>query len=547
MLSDTDRIKDCLGLIDIMIEICDFFVEQVCIDKFEKLRVSLEEGIETLLIESSKFEREDSSIQYFSTVENIQYSWQKAVKRNSIEIIEFETVPLIQEYKYLLYFWGTVYPDKTRIDNFMKNEVHQYCGNKYYDLYEKKNQFLYELSISVLAYNNLEYTQQCVKSILKTIPANIDCELILINHGSTDETQLYFESLETGYIRKKIIHCFRNNGNYSVLRRIIEGRFHITFSNDVIALPHAIENMLKLAQSDDKAAFIVPSTSAVSNLQTLDVSYNSLEEAIEFANYNNIYNEFKHEQRTRLCNPATMTPSKYAFSKWDGIFAGAYQYTSEFRAFGDDKISLLYRRNGLKCILQKDAYCHHFGSVTMKSETKIAKEVEFYNKGRVLFKEEFGIDPWGVGFCYDYNLIKFLNCDEDYTVNVLGINCGIGSNPLKIREFLKEEMHNPKVKIYNLTDDDSYFQDLAGVSDYVLNVESEKDILNAFNKEKFNYIIFESNMKKYQMCKLAEKLKSKLTIGGRLCILNTEFKDAEKVGSSLYEGWTWYVYRAIIS
>lgn len=535
------RLRQCMNIIDTCVEFCEYFLERKNVIINQDMIAVLHDGLIVLLFESEKFEAELSSIKYYSTIENIQYSLQKAIKNNSIDIIEFETIPLMQEYKYLLYFWGEIYPDKKRIKNFMNFEVQKFCGNKYYDYSEEMNEFKYELSVSVLAYNNLEYTKLCVQSILDTLPIEISCELILMNHGSTDDTQLYFEMLDTGNIRKKIIQLYRNNGNFVISRRIIEGKYHITFCNDVIALPHAIENMLRLVQNDDKVAYVVPTTPAVSNLQTIDVDYSTIEEAINFAEQNNIYDEFRHEQRTRLCNPASMIPSKYAFSKTKGIYAGVYQYTAEYRSFGDDKISLLYRRKGLKCILQKDAFCHHFGSVTLKNEISVKEELKFYTRGRELFMEEFKIDPWGIGFCYDNNIFHFLKCNEEAPVNILGINCGIGSNPLKVRETIKEKMHNLNVKIYNVTDNENYYEDLLGVSDHVRKVSTENDIKNAFNGILFNYIIFESNMEKYKMNYLVALLKKRLEVGGYLCVLNTEFDNSHRVESALYSGSVWFI------
>ena len=49
------------------------------------------------------------------------------------------------------------------------------------------------VSIIIPCFNAVEYTKQCMESVL--IHTNVNYELILINNGSTDGTKEYFEIL----------------------------------------------------------------------------------------------------------------------------------------------------------------------------------------------------------------------------------------------------------------------------------------------------------------------------------------------------------------
>lgn len=487
MIKNQNIVAQALSIIDTCIELSEYFLQREEIPTYGQLITDLDDGLKALLYLSKDFEKEMPTIKFVSTVENIQYASLQAIKKTSLKILQFEAIPLMEELRYMIYYWGSIYPDKKKIDEFMKNEVKLFCSNKYIDESEHSGKYKYELSISVLAYNKLEYTKLCVQSILDTVPENLSYELILINHGSTDGTQEYFESINP----HKIFQLYRNNGNYSAVSRIIEGKHHLTFCNDVVALPNAIENMLKLASEDEKVAYIVPSTPNVSNLQVIPGDYSNFDEMITFGEFNNKYDAYRHEQRVRLCNPATFAPSCYSVGSQQGVFAGRYQYSADFTSFGDDKISLIYRRNGLKCILQKDAYCHHFGSVTIKDEVSLRNEQEYYNNGRIAFFKAYGIDPWGTGFCYDYELMQALPLDKTGHVDILGINCGIGSNPLKIKESIKENIHNLNVRVYNLTDKEQYKEDLKGVSDYVEIWTNNEKIDSFFEQQNYDYIIWE--------------------------------------------------------
>ena len=113
----------------------------------------------------------------------------------------------------------------------------------------------------VLGYNKLEYTKLCVENLLKYIPDNINYELILINHGSTDNTKMYFEQIAP----TKQLDILKNGGSPTASIRIVEGKYTMSISNDVIVTKNAIENMIRCIESDDNIAWVVPSTPNMCN------------------------------------------------------------------------------------------------------------------------------------------------------------------------------------------------------------------------------------------------------------------------------------------
>ena len=150
------------------------------------------------------------------------------------------------------------------------------------------------------------------------------------------------------------------------------------------------------------------------------------------------------------------------------------------------------RRNGYKLILAKDTYIYHFGDNALKSYT--AEKQNFYQVGRQRFYDTFGIDPWGEGLCYDPKLLSILSFSGTEATNILEINCGMGNGPLKIKEVLKENCHNKNVKVYNITNNINFSDDLKGVSDcfqYVKDLET----MNALYKDtRFDYIMIEGSI-----------------------------------------------------
>lgn len=402
----------------------------------------------------------------------------------AINKLRFELCPILKSSYLQFRYWGCCYPNESKIESFVNNELKDFTVNKFTKDYEKNSNYKYELTIYVLAYNNLAYTKLCVESILKNIPKGLSYELILYNHGSNDGTKEYFESIKP----HKQVDISINGAVISILNMICEGKYVLAVSNDVLIGKNTIDNVLKLIKSDRSIGWIVPSTSNISNFQSIDANYSNFSEYEEFCANNNIYSIKKHEQKVRLCNPITMYNSNIYQKLYKEMYIALYGVLD--RSFPDDKCSLWYRRNGYKLILAKDSYCHHFGSVTLKNEVYIKEK--YYTKGRISFYSLFNFDPWEATCCFDPVLIDNLSLNYDNHVEILGINCGLGSNPLKIKESIKELTGNEDIKITNLISEKRYACDIKGVSDVVIYFENVEEIFKIIEHNDFDFIIMDN-------------------------------------------------------
>lgn len=455
--------------------------------------------------------------------------------------LEFELIPLLEDMRAKFYFWGVCFPDPKRLKKYYEEDIYCYNQNQYVKHAEELGGvYKYDLSIFVVAYNKINYTKQCIRSLLKHLPNGLNYELVLVNHGSNDGTKEYFESLNPD----KQLDIAINGGGLGAVNRILEGKYRLAISNDVLVTKNAISNLYQCINSDDSIAWAVPATSNVSNLQSIAADYNTFEELELFAEKNNILNPLRREQRIRLCNPIDIRRNKTVFE----LQTVGYLYSKVKNAFPDDVASLLYRRNNYKMVLVKDAYCHHFGSATLKEEMG---QKDIYNTGRIDFKNKFGVDPWGLGFCYDPELFNLLPCNDLGHIDILGINCGLGSNSLKIKEKIKELTGNTDICLYNYADCDSYLADLKGISDYAgrLNSWNPFNVPNA--KPSYDYIIVESIPEKNKhFLTLWNILVNKLSPSGYLIIklknriLGKQIQKSVKTLQTVpsIDGASWFIY-----
>lgn len=461
-------------------------------------------------------------------------------KAARLQKIEFELLPLLQEAYLTWYFFQFLAEHPERLQEYYDKDKALLCANSYIDEALERGQYKYEVSFFVLAYNKLEYTKRCVESLLANIPKGLNYEMILVNHGSNDGTKEYFEGIHP----HKQLDIAVNGGGMGAIARIVEGEFTVMISNDVIVTPHAIENLLTCIRSDPKIAWAVPATPNTSNLQAIRVDYSTLEELQDFALQNNKSDPMRWEQRVRLCNPIDIRRNSVFYSSNGLCLNGTYHTLHPIHAtsFPDDRVSLLLRRNGYKMMLAKDAYCHHFGSATLKDEIGKKNEDKYYLDGRQEFFKAFHIDPWGVGFCYDPIFFDRFVGEESGHTEVLGINCGLGSNSLRIKEQIKEYCRNPDVRLYNITSDPECLQDLAATSDEALIIQ-EPEAFEAFLAGKlFSYVVWNQEfLPDISVGVLMNSLRDALCPGGKLLVQKTvqtqKYLTAEKGWKELGDSW----------
>lgn len=400
--------------------------------------------------------------------------------------IEFELIPILRAAYAKFYYYALIYPDKDLIKEFEESgAMHELLKNYYVEESYRTGEWKYDLSVMIVGYNKLSYTKQCVESFLENKPEDLKYELILYNHGSTDGTKDYFESIQPD---KQV--DLAKNSNLSTGYIICEGRYMVIISNDIIVTPNALNIMYEAISQNKKVAWAVPSTSNVSNLQVPygeDIQYNSREELYELCRKRNIRNIAMEEERVRLCNPISIYDNVIMEGFIFKLDIIAYiSLNASNLAFPDDILSLLVRRYGYKSILLRDVYCHHFGSVTIGKGQDMQP---IYAEGRKKFYEQFGVDPWDESCCYDYELFSDFKCDKKGSLRILGINAGFGSNPLKIKEVLKEN-GTADVMIDNINLEPAFDPDLEAISDRLI---SSKDLNQAINRlnQRYDYILFD--------------------------------------------------------
>jgi GT2 family glycosyltransferase len=428
----------------------------------------------------------------WKTVENSRVSLERIVEnaeKNSgfvLQKTEFELIPLLRVAYNQFYYSAVVEQDGERKEAWMNGEGEELWKNQYAEEAERTGYYKYDMSIVVLAYNKLEFTKLCVENVLRNLPKEATYELILINHGSNDGTKEFFEEIHPD---KQL--DLKNNGNsVNCQFFVIEGKYLMFVSNDVVITPNTFDILYQAFEDDERIGMAAPMTSNVENLQIpqangFEFIYENVEQLYQRAVQHNQRNKYLEEVRSELRPPLYMIRNKLQGpgTMYMDMFGSILMYP-------DDALSMFVRRKGYKNVLMKDIYCHHYGSLTIRENKFTAVD---YDYGRKVYLEKFGIDPHGKGSCWDEVLFETLVCDKKDARRVLGINCGMGSDPLKIQQELRERTHNENVELVIFSNRERDINELLGFSDAVY---LQKDWAEVFSDMEgvYDYIIVEGGL-----------------------------------------------------
>lgn len=426
-------------------------------------------------------------------------------------LTEYQLLPFFRLLKEAFYFWGCIYPDQTRMAQYYSHEFAEHYRSPYYLPGEPCR---YQLSIVVAGYNHVDVTKRCIEHVLRYADLKkLNAELVLIDHGSSDETLEFLRSIPEA----KVIHFKHNVRMYmfAAIPLVCEGEFINFISNDILVTQNWAENLITCIKSDERIAAAVPMTPNISNLQMLSVPTSDPEKFVQWANQFNRSDPALWSDRARLMPPTGV----YRMSALYKLgLADPYFYSMEF---WDDDFSLRARRAGYRQILCEDTACYHFGSVTGRDAQKKEGTLQY---GRELFQKKNHVDAWGTGFCHDYSGVQVVkqSIEKAKQIKLLGIDCGFGDTPLQIRNEFRHV--NGDVTLYNLTMQREYAPDLESLSDHfqLSNMPIQDAISSSFLGQQFDCIYVGRDAGEYDHVEeMLAELQKRLALGG-CCVFRAE-------------------------
>ena len=218
-----------------------------------------------------------------------------------------------------------------------------------------------KVSIIIVTYNNLEYTQLCLKSVCeKTIYPNF--EVIVVDNASTDATPQFLKSFAAAHENIQVIYNAVNEGfaranNLGIAAA--QGEYISLLNNDTVVTRIWLSRLV--AHLGDQQVGLVGSlTNGVDNEARVVMPYTDPEALDVFA-------AKLAGERSNILTPIKMLAMYCVVGRSD-VFRQIGPLDEQFGIgmFEDDDYSLRIRQAGYRIAVAEDVFIHHFGKSGFK-------------------------------------------------------------------------------------------------------------------------------------------------------------------------------------
>ena len=239
------------------------------------------------------------------------------------------------------------------------------------------------VSIIMLTYNALEFTQQAIDSI--TANTHHRYEMVLVDNGSTDGTKDYLRGQLERHSDWQLIDNADNRGFAAGNNQGVEaarGRYVLLLNNDVLVADGWLTSLVNSLERDPRIGMVGPVANNVSGRQRIDSgTYSDDDGYYEFAAYVRERNKGLLTPRRRIAGFA-MLLQRELYRDLGGLDeqfgSGNYE---------DDDLCVRLREQGLAIMVNEGIYLHHFGSKTFE-HNKIDYTASL-SRNSVLFREKW--------------------------------------------------------------------------------------------------------------------------------------------------------------
>ncbi len=241
-------------------------------------------------------------------------------------------------------------------------------------------------SIIVPCFNQLEYTRQCLESVLRhTRPPY---EVVLIDNGSEDGTAAYFEEVRSwqGPERVAVVRNSENRGFPAAANQGLKearGRYLVLLNNDTIVTPGWLDGLVAWSLHQwPRVGLVGPVTNASRPPQEVPTDYEATEGIDAFAARRRQQFAGQAREVERLTGFCLLL-RREVLEQVGGLDE---RYGLGF--FDDDDLCVRAQQAGFRLLLAQDVFVHHFGSRTFE-----ALGIDCRQKLRdnfALFREKWG-------------------------------------------------------------------------------------------------------------------------------------------------------------
>lgn len=266
-----------------------------------------------------------------------------------------------------------------------------------------------KLSVIILCFNQLEYTKQCIESVLQNTVCD-SYEVVVVNNASSDGTIEYLESLRCKHANIKIINNAENLGfskGMNIGVRNSCGEYIILLNNDTIVDINWDYNLVDLLRNDPSIFAVTPTTNCCGNEARFEIKH------VTPVDYFTKYNSLKHKFISHFVG-SSLALFCGCFRKNDFEQIG-YLDEAYLNGWEDDDLYeriIMFRKN---VYISTQSIVYNFGSITVGNNMP-------HNPNRLYYEKKWGKKwetKYHITFDRFYNLsnLKFLENYKFYDNN----------------------------------------------------------------------------------------------------------------------------------
>jgi GT2 family glycosyltransferase len=240
-------------------------------------------------------------------------------------------------------------------------------------------------SIIIISYNNLDYTRQCLESILaKTIYPNY--EVIVVDNNSQPQIKSYLAEMSRKHTQIKVIFNEKNLGfaaaNNIGLQQCSESEYVILLNNDVVVSRGWLTRLLRHLRTPE-IGMVGPVTNWTGNEAKIDVPYLHPKDMEPFAE------AYTRSHEGQIFDIQALAMYCVALRREIADKVGPLDEQFGVGMFEDDDYAMRVRQIGKRVVCAEDAFVHHYGMASF-SKLKDEEYQQLFERNKQLYEAKWG-------------------------------------------------------------------------------------------------------------------------------------------------------------